>query len=563
MAGGFPSSNQSNVGTLVMADVLVMRTGSDAMAGQNQAAVHISAGTEWDCWICGKEETCCVVRSGEDAIAAVGYVSYINGDSVSSTLSDILGSFHESQIGYLKKKLIGQYVLLIKKGQHIYLFSDFMGSRNLFYSDDKIIVSSSYSKIENLLTTSSSDLDINKVIEYLAMKHVHYPTWIGRTTGHRRIKWLLPYEYIAINIASSSIRLGSIVYEIDNKKQSDCSLLSNALLSSLRAIVGRREFQDSPVAASLTGGRDSRLIAAVAAEQYTKIRFRTAVSYEKYNSLKDLEVAKKLSKIRGVPLDIFTFVNGRDEERFRELSDGFAPAYNHSITALIDSAATYSLGLGGLYGTELFRPIPQRSIDHYIKIGIENARKSIKVGDDFWKYFREVLYDEFRRTKDHFQLSVDEDRDYIRLFTLLDTARYGSFIISAFNSIGYQLEPYGSYPVFDLAFRVSPTLWGNHKRLSGDALVQKAAMAKLNSRMARILTYSSFRPMLPYSISTMPFYLIGFSFHVVHWMRERSKDIKREKTRLDMPGGYYLSDGWANLFLDRTAKKYGLHIKYS
>jgi len=131
-------------------------------------------------------------------------------------------------------------VILIKKGRTIYLFSDFMGSRNIFYSDDSHVVTSSFSKVEDLLQTSSRDLDMYKVLEFLAMRHVLYPAWMGRSTEHRRIKWLLPYEYLAIDLENSSFRLGSIIYTIDNMKQHDCSLLVDELLSRLNAIIKRR-----------------------------------------------------------------------------------------------------------------------------------------------------------------------------------------------------------------------------------------------------------------------------------------------------------------------------------
>ena len=147
------------------------------------------------------------------------------------------------------------------------------------------------------------------------------------------------------------------------------------------------------------------------------------------------------------------------------------------------------MGFGGVYGTELFMPIPWNSIDEYIQQRIAGARRALRIEDGFWNIFREALYDEFQRTKEHFQLSGGDERDYIRLFNLLDTVRYSSFILSAFNRAGYQLEPYGNYDVLDLALRVAPALWGNHRKLGGDALVQQGAMAVLNQRVASVLTY--------------------------------------------------------------------------
>ena len=159
----------------------------------------------------------------------------------------------------------------------------------------------------------------------------------------------------------------------------------------------------------------------------------------------------------------------------------------------------------------------------------------------------------------NYDVSARFDRRNRRLF-LLNTARYGSFIISAFNRSGYQLEPYGSYSVLDLALRVAPKLWGNHKGLRGNAWIQGGAMAKLNPRMAKIMTYSSFRPMLPFSITTAPLYMLGLTLQVANKLRERFSGIKIGSRRIDLPGGNYLSDSWEIPFLRRTAEKYGMHL---
>jgi len=542
-----------------MADILIRHNSiNNLSAKQNEIIEQIKIGSQIECQISGKKGTFCIIRNGEDAIASIGYVCFIDGNSVQDTLSKILNSFDESQIGELKKTLVGQYVILIKKGDDIYLFSDFMGSRNIFYSDDGNVISTSFSNIENLLGTNSSDLDTYKLFEFLAMRHILYPTWLGNTTENRRIKWLLPYEYLAVNTSNSSYRLGSIVYTIDNTKQSDCSLLADELLSRLKAIINRREFNDTSVATSLTGGRDSRLVGAIAAKQFRNIRFRTAVSSATLSSTKDLEAAGKIAKLLRIPLDVYTFQPGRDDERFIKLTEGFTPSYNHSMTPLIDSAGSYSLGLGGVYGTELFMAIPWNTIDEYVQQKVANAKKSLRLEDSFWNNFCESLNCEFRRIREHFHMINDDERDYIRLFNLLDTVRYSSFILSAFNQMGYQLEPYGNYTIMELAFRVAPTLWGNHRKLGGDALVQKYAMAKLDPRLARIMTYSSFRPMAPLSLTSSPFYLMGFMIHVAYWLKEKFKVDKKKQIRINLPTGYYISDGWEKHFIGRTVEKYGL-----
>ena len=137
-----------------MADLLLrLNSSDDVSAKQNEVVERIGTSLHGGCWIHGKPGTYSCYRVGEDAIAAVGYVCHVGVDSMESSLRQILSSFDESQIGDLKKQLVGQYILLVKEGSRVYIFSDFIGARNVFYSDDGVVVSSSLSRIEDLLQT--------------------------------------------------------------------------------------------------------------------------------------------------------------------------------------------------------------------------------------------------------------------------------------------------------------------------------------------------------------------------------------------------------------------------
>jgi len=543
--------------------LLSLSGGRHKSQSPDESSEQIGAGPRGGCWIYGKLGTFYVIRQGEDAVASIGYVGQIDGKSLQETLSQILGSFQESQIRDLKKTLIGQYLLLIKKGQRIYIFSDFMGGRNIFYSENGTIISSSFSQAEEHLETGPSDLDTYKLLEFLAVKHVLYPAWLGRSTKHKRIKWLLPYEYLVVHTETSSFRLGSIVYSIGNGKQSDRSALADELLSVLRTIVGRSEYRDSTVAASLSGGRDSRLIAAIASDFYKNVRYRIAYAPGHFDSMKDMEVAMKLARIQGVSLSTYRFLPHHDENMFRELTEGFSPTFNNKLAPLLEDAGSFSLGFGGVFGTELFMPIPWNSIDEFIHFRMDGAKQALRLEDTFWETFHNSLYEEFRGIKDHFKLSDGNDQDYIRLFIMLNTARYASHILAAFNQSGYQLEPYGSYHVLDLALRVSSKLWGNHRRFGGDAKIQQVAMDNLNPRMARQLAYKSYRPMMPLSLATFPLYLRGALHQAEDLLRRRLGQSLNESSRIELPGGYYLSNGWEKYYLDRTEIKYGLFSKAS
>ena len=55
------------------------------------------------------------------------------------TLETLLDTFSETGIADIKKRLIGQYVIMIKKGAELFFFNYFMGVRNLFYTEDEAV----------------------------------------------------------------------------------------------------------------------------------------------------------------------------------------------------------------------------------------------------------------------------------------------------------------------------------------------------------------------------------------------------------------------------------------
>jgi hypothetical protein len=515
-------------------------------------------GTSSSCHIYGKPHTYKVVRSGEDAVASIGYVSFGDERTHEQTLSHVLGAFKEESIAELKKTLVGQYILIIKKSNQLYIFSDFMGARNVFYALDKLVVSSSFSDIEKTIGAESGDLDLYKIYEYLAVRHVLYPAWLGSSTENTKIGYLRPYEYLVVNLDSPDIQKSSVVYSFENHKSSDLDSLSEDLLSTLGPLVSRPEFHDSPVACSLSGGRDSRLIATLAGTYYKKAMFRVTYEVGHLDSTKDMKIAAKLAQVQGVPLDIYKFIPSEQDSRFYELTEGVSPNFVQKMTPLFEGAGKYSLGLGGVFGTELFMPLRWESSDHYIRERIKNAQRFLHVSETFWAGFNEALHSEFSDIKNHYRLAEANDQDYIRLFGMLNTGRFASFIMAAFNSSGYQLEPYGSYVALELALRVSPLLWGNHRTLQGDASVQKGAMAKLHPKSARILTYKNRRPMVLLAPRTLPIYAAGIALQAGDFIKRRFHLKDDFSSRTPLPDGYLLSNGWERNFIRRSKAKYGL-----
>lgn len=526
---------------------------------KEEKADHFHFNASGTCQIFGHANTFKIVRRGNDLIISLGYICLLNASSQQETLEYILKSFDETKISEIKEKSIGQYVLLIKKDKKVFLFSDFMGSRNIFYSEEHGISSSSFSLMENFLGTELTDLDVNKVFEFIFVKHVLYPGLLGSSTFHKKIKWLMPYEYIVIDENDSSFRVKSIKYYIENDKKNDSSVLSDELLATIRNVVRRPEFKDSMVTATLSGGRDSRVVAAAASEYYPNICCRIAVDLKNYDALKDMKVAQKITKLQGIDQKVYKFNADEHKREFIELTEGLSPTFNNKMTPLIRDSGTFALGFGGVYGTELFMPIPWNSIEEFVNAKIRNAARLIFVSDAFWKFIRDLMYEEFNRIKDHYRLSKSNDRDYIRIFLLINTARYGSFILTAFNHYGYELEPYGCQPMLKLALQIPPEFWGNHRSLRGDATIQKIAMEKLNLRMAKVLTYKNYRPMVPLSWVYAPRYIVGVFLQALDVLR-RIIIKKGKHDKVELPGGSFYSEEWEEYFLDRISTKYGLNI---
>lgn len=551
-----------------MADILLQR-GDNIVSSkkEDEPKVHplnIPLSGIWHCTIHGKEDTYSIYRQGQDFIIAIGYVSFLDSSSLQESLAQIYETFHESQIGDLKKGLIGEYILLIKKGNRVFVFSDFFGLRNIFASSAGGVVSSSYSLVEDQLGTGQDSLNTYKFFEYLAMGHLAYPCWLGHSTYHKLIQWLRSNEYLAFSIDEQIFQIHQINFSIDNNKLLGLAELSDRLLTTLRKIAVRKEHRAKLVASTLTGGRDSRIISALALTAYPNLRFRVAVSPKIYTTQRDLRISKRIAKKLAYPLDIFWYDPGLHEASFFVQTEGFSPVFNNNMAPLIDAAGAYSLGLGGLMGTELFSPIRFKSIDTFIQAGIKAARRALDVEDSFWPVFRKSIYDEFLLIKSRYQLQDPDERDLIRLFILAATGRNSSFIMSAYNLLGYQLDPYAHFPILEIALQIPPVFWGGGSKLMGTSLIQKEVMAKLNVKMARPIAIGDYRPMIPLSLRTFSSYLRGYAKQIIERLAftlgTRNRSLS-QRTKLPF-NGYYSSDGWEYQFLSRTVQRYGLESQH-
>jgi len=533
----------------IMADILVASVG---IKSELKKGVFFALGKAYNAFIYGEKKTFNWIDENDNAIIAIGYFCSLNRDNMDDSLADILSSFSESNVPEIKKDYYGQFIFFIKKGTQAFIFSDFLSSRNIFYSIDIKCVSSSFSTIEDLLNVSGNDLNIDKVFEYVSMRPF-YPALLGNETFNKRIKWLMPYEYIKIDLETGLLEVKSIGLSIDNKKTSNIDMLSEKLILLLKSMIKKKRLIDSRVGINITGGKDSRLVGSVALEYNTNGRFRIAVSEGNSDSMKDLMVAKRLAKIERVSLDVYLFKEGADDEVYFELTEGLSPIYNKTITPLIIAASKYDLGLGGVYGSELFEYLPYMKKEEFYESRIIYSKRVVKASETFWQELSDKFYEQISLIKQRYNLADYNETDYIRIFYLLNTARYSSFIMAAYNKFGYQFEPFGAFPLFELALQTDPKLIKN-------SALQIEAISKANRRMAKIISFKSFKPLVPLSIDSFPNYLMGLIAHCGYSFGSRIKRHSNTLYKISLPGGFYVSNGWEDNLLKRLKHRYGIDV---
>lgn len=503
----------------------------------------------------GNDGTFTLVEDGDDFIAVLGHCSF-PGRPTRPALLETLRSFREPEIAGLKNVLAGQFVLLVRKGNLLCVFSDCLQARNVFYSAEERVVSSSFSVAEDAVNAVPEDLSGYKVFEHLAMYHFFYAAGLGPTTINRRIRQLRPFEYLALELPGGALRVEQLTREIDNRKVFDIEALAGELASRLETVIRQPELLDRKVVATLTAGYDSRLIAAVAASCCRNISFRISVADGNPNSAVDLAVVPRVARAAGVPLDIYRFAGEPDRELFYRMSEGFAPAVNSIIISAVRNADAYDLGLGGVFGTELFYPPPVDAVEEYIDRGISRGRPHFSVPEAMWDRFRTALAADFSEFRDRYPLAVPDEFDLIRLFGLVHTGRFSSSMTPLYNIRGAQMEPYGSFPIIETALKVPREYSGSNTGLERAGRVQKAALARVNYAMARVTT-SHFCPMAPLNVRTLPGYLSGYFRHALHSLKRRAKRTGQPGGVTSFAGGSYRSDGWNEGLVRRIRERYG------
>jgi hypothetical protein len=495
------------------------------------------------------------VTRDRDFVFVLGHC-YRPGKTTNQTLRDLLPISSATDIAEAKAGLFGHFVAIIKRGDTVTIFGDYLQMRAIFYSTGGTVISSSLAAVERFVGAPADELDEYKVYELFAMRHVLYPGLLGNTTIHKKIHRLRPYEYIRINSREDTFEVYSCEFTINNQKISDVDTVARKLVEKLEMAIHLPELRESPVGATITGGYDSRLVAAIAARYFAKLRLRVCVSDEDQRSQYDSKVATKLAEGLVLPLDRYETIWAEDLDDYFDLTEGCSPVGNAVMARLLRNTHRYAIGFEGTLGTELFMPVEFTGVDDFLDRATQRVRVAISDGEEYLQRFRENLCSELSDLQNHYSLAQEHPQDWIRLLFLYNTVSSFSCVRSAYNVLGMQMEPYSTQPVIETAFQVPASMWGNEHTLAGRAFVQKKAMAMINYRLGKIMTFTHFSPMVPFSIKTLPAYAIGYLQHVAFWMRERASERARAPYVVSLGGFRYPSNGWNALYTRRILAGY-------
>lgn len=490
-----------------------------------------------------------------DFVYLLGQCNY-PGKSTDETMSDLLQITSEADIGDTKAQLFGHFVAIIKRGETVTIFGDYLQMRAIFYAAGGTVISSSLSAVERFLGASADELDEYKVYELFAMRHVLYPGLLGNTTIHKKIRRLRPYEFIRINNREESFEVCSCKFSINNQKVSDVDAAARKLIKKLELAIHLPEPSVSPVGATITGGYDSRLVAAIAARYVENLRLRISVSNEDQRSKYDLKIATKLANELNLALDRYETIVEAELDDYYDLTEGCSPVGNAAMTRLLRNTHDYAFGLEGTLGTELFMPVEFTGINDFMERTARRVSVAINNGEQYLPRFEESLRSELSDLQKHYSFAQEDPQDWIRLLFLYNTVSSFSCVRSAYNVLGMQLEPYSTKPVIETAFQIPASMWGNEHSLVGRAFVQKKAMAIINYRLGKIMTFAHFSPMLPFSIKSLPSYAFGYAQHVTFWIRENISQWARKPYVVSLGSFRYASDGWNALYTRRILERY-------
>lgn len=516
------------------------------------AAQHLSA-ARFDLLYRSKlevAENCCVfynegttthIAERQESITILGYVYYAEKET-QAYLSEVLHHFDEAMIPEIKKNLSGQYIALIRKGSALYLFADFLQVRSIYYSPKKQTVSSSFDVAG---VYAGDDTDPYKRFEFAAMRHCLYPAWLGNTTHNKRLLRLRAFEYLKIDLMSGSIETHDFQITIDNTQEASLAQITTKTLALLRKMIHHPAVREQRVCSTITGGFDSRLVTALAREYYHDVELRTSI--RKGEESLDYTLSRRVAEAMSMPLTVYEADIEQKKEWFYFVTEGLMPKENAIVSEMLRHTGHCALGFGGAFGTELYTMPPYNTASELITDYLHRARHSVQAEESYYERFEQALQAEFEAIRNHYTLAQEDDRSWLRLLRLINTAYFSSPVVSAFNIYGNQFEIFGAFPVVELGLKIPYRYFGSRTTFGRFYLIPKILMEHIDRKLSKIDT-THFCPMRPLSFASCISYFAG-KLRRKKYYAERAKMPQHISTLSLVDEGWtYRSNDWIEGF---------------
>lgn len=447
----------------------------------------------------------------QKATAFIIGTSTVVGKDKGLFLSGVLSTFNpEKSMPTLQRSLVGQYVIIVTTDDgKSYIQSDFLNVRSIYFD---VKAKQAASSIGALDAISANDKDPYKAFEFRAMRGCIYPQWLGSTTALPSVSKLRTCQYLEIDNASGEIAVRDTVLKMDNTKPATPEKNAFICTGILRSIIG--SFSNYHAASTITGGYDSRIISTICSRKIDNLTLRISTFGDP--GFKDLKIARKVAKVLGRKIAVYTADLKRDSDDFFNYTDGLTPFENCIVTSMMYRTGDFAVGFGGTLGTEIFSTLRYVTRDDLISSFCSIASKD-DTGNGYMERFEEALRDEFAHIASHIKLAVNEERDIVRLFWTFATARFSSPIVSAFDINGRQMEPFATFPMVEAALGISYDYQGDQKTHGRFYMIPKMIMKEVSTRVGMIDS-THFAPFLPVSFFTFPLYVIG-KFKAISYYR--------------------------------------------
>jgi hypothetical protein len=491
------------------------------------------------------DKTITHIMEGTDSISLLGYAYVVNRD-LTDYLKERLRTFAKEDVMKIKKEMLGQYLVIVRKGTSLYCFADFLQTRQIYYDADGKRAGSSFTALD---ARNTNDY---KAFEYLAMRHCIYPGLLGNTTLDDSIKSLRAWEYLQINIETGVMDVHHLIFILNNRKNYSVEDCTNTMLSVLRDSLQHPNYKNKRVVSTQTGGFDTRLITALVNEYYQNMHLRISTFKDEYEM--DLSIATEVAKVLGYPLHNYSVNFERQKDRYYYITEGLMPRTNGIMIEELEHTADYELGFGGRVGTELFSADVTDTTIEFVERVRQQACAAIKAERSYFERYYMALSQEFEEIKRHYLLIEPDDRDIVKLFRLMNTAFFMSPTIAAYNIYGMQFDVIATYPVIEAALQIPYEFQGGTYTFGRFYMIPKAIVGKINPQIAKLMT-THFCPMRPLGIRSLLSY-IAMKKEGKRYYEQQAKLQKGQKNELTYKSDtiQYTSDHWYEGFLQTWLK---------